>query len=310
MSAKFTDKDVPDLTGYVAIVTGGLMTLVADSSASVGNGGIGYETTKVLAQKGARVYIAGRSAERVNKAITDLNKLGKPLDLHFLQLDLLDLKSVKAAAASFNAQEETLDILINNAGDGYETQWQANYVAPHLLTTSLLPKLLSTAARYPEKTRVRVVNVASDLAFFGPKTIDMKDPNLTNTKGLLELHQRYGHSKQAIIRDAFELNTRYASQGVTAYALHPGIVASGLQGSDPRFIGKVTRVLSRFSGVTPLQGALNSLYAATSPSAPKTGAGNFYMPVGKLDQRSDKWRADAKGNAELWDQTESKLKTV
>jgi hypothetical protein len=99
-------------------------------------------------------------------------------------------------------------------------------------------------------------------------------------------------------------------QGVTAYALHPGIVASGLQGSDPRFIGKVTRVLSRFSGVTPLQGALNSLYAATSPSAPKTGAGNFYMPVGKLDQRSDKWRADAKGNAELWDQTESKLKTV
>lgn len=92
------------------------MILIADSVASVGNGGIGYETTRVLAQKGARVYIAGRSAERVNKAITDLNKLGKPLDLHFLQLDLLDLKSVKAAAASFNAQEETLDILINNAG--------------------------------------------------------------------------------------------------------------------------------------------------------------------------------------------------
>jgi NAD(P)-dependent dehydrogenase (short-subunit alcohol dehydrogenase family) len=71
--------------------------------------------------------------------------------------------------------------------DGHESQWQANYLGPHVFTSSLLPKLLTTAAQYGDKTRVRVVNVSSDLAFSGPKTIDIKDPNLTDTKGLLEL---------------------------------------------------------------------------------------------------------------------------
>jgi NAD(P)-dependent dehydrogenase (short-subunit alcohol dehydrogenase family) len=303
MSVDFTEKDVPNLDGFVAIVTGG-------------NGGIGLVTTKILAEHGAKVYIAGRSAERVHAAIDELSKISaRPLDLHFLQLDLLDLRSVKAAAAAFNAQESHLDILINNAGimnapfkltvDGHESQWQANYLGPHVFTTSLLPKLLSTAAQYKDKTRVRVVNVSSDLAFSGPKTIDLKDPNLTNTKGLMELQQRYGHSKQATIRDAFELNNRYASQGVTGYALHPGIVKSGLQQSDPTVMGKVIRVLMKLVGSTDvLAASLNTLYAATSPAAPKTGAGNFYMPVGKLDPRSDKWRSDTKLNSELWEKSE------
>ena len=71
--------------------------------------------------------------------------------------------------------------------DGYETQWQVNYLAPHIFTTRLLPKLLSTAALYSDKTRVRVVNVSSALAFMGPKTINSADVNMTHIKGLFEL---------------------------------------------------------------------------------------------------------------------------
>ncbi|KAF3935453.1 hypothetical protein ABW20_dc0108009 [Dactylellina cionopaga] len=302
MSSKFTEKEIQDLTGYVIIVTGG-------------NSGIGFETAKQLALRNARVYVASRSEERVQKAIEEMCQLAnKRLDLHFLQIDLLDLKSVKAAAAKFSAQEERLDILINNAGimnapfklskDGYETQWQSNYLAPHIFTSSLLPKLIATAALHNDKTRVRVVNVSSDLAFFGPKTINLVDVNLTDYKGLFSLHQRYGHSKQASIRDAAELTTRYASQGVTGYSLHPGVVKSSLQGSDPSFLGKVTRALVRFSPMTTLAATYSTLYTATSPNAPKEGAGKYFSPACKVDARAEKFWADSSLNTELWDRSE------
>jgi len=67
--------------------------------------------------------------------------------------------------------------------DGFETQWQSNYLAHHVLTTALLPTLLYTASQHTDKTRVRVVNVVSDLAFFGPKSIQFADVNMTEYHG-------------------------------------------------------------------------------------------------------------------------------
>ncbi|KEY70834.1 hypothetical protein S7711_08533 [Stachybotrys chartarum IBT 7711] len=306
--SKFTEQDIPDLTGYIAIVTGG-------------NGGIGYETTKQLALRNARVYIASRSAPRVQEAIEKMkSEAGKNLDLHFLQIDLQDLKSVKAAASNF--PEERLDILINNAGvmnvpykltgDGYETQWQVNYLAPHMFTTGLLPKLLSTAAASGDKNRVRVVHVTSDLANNAPgapKTINFEDPNLSNLTGTFALMQRYAHSKQAIVRDAVEINNRYSAQGVTAYAVHPGIVSTGLQGSDTTWLGFVIRNMAKIvSRTTPLQGSYNSLFAATSPSAASL-QGKFLLPVGIVEKRSESsWLTEKTVNADLWNKTEELAK--
>lgn len=87
-------------------------------SCPTGNSGIGYQTSLQLALRHARVYIAGRSEERVNKAIEEMQRTAgsMQLDLRFLQLDLQNLKSVKAAAAAFKQKEQRLDILINNAG--------------------------------------------------------------------------------------------------------------------------------------------------------------------------------------------------
>lgn len=85
---------------------------------STGNGGIGYETVNQLAHHNARVYVAGRSKERVDQAIQQMNQSsgGKTLDLHFLQMELQDLRSVKAAAKTFAQRESRLHILMNNAG--------------------------------------------------------------------------------------------------------------------------------------------------------------------------------------------------
>lgn len=144
------------------------------------------------------------------------------------------------------------------------------------------------------------------------------------------IRKRYGHSKQASIRDAKELNDRYSSQGtllkiyrihlilkrhnpagVTAYSVHPGIVQSNLQGHDPSIIGKVVRVAMKLGASdTPLHGALNSLYCATSPSAPVQGQGKYFIPVAKLDARADKWIRDREGNARLWELGESQLKRL
>lgn len=72
-------------------------------------------------------------------------------------------------------------------GDGFESQWQTNYLGPHTFTLCLMSLLLSTASSSPDRTRVRVVNVSSDAAFSGPKTIEWNDVNMTSTKGVMEL---------------------------------------------------------------------------------------------------------------------------
>jgi NAD(P)-dependent dehydrogenase (short-subunit alcohol dehydrogenase family) len=85
----------------------------------LGNSGIGYETTLQLAKRGARVFIASRSKDRVDQAIAAMNKDGKKLDINFLKLDLQDLQSIKSTAEEFLSKETRLDILINNAGVSY-----------------------------------------------------------------------------------------------------------------------------------------------------------------------------------------------
>jgi len=125
---QFTEANIPDLRGYVVIVTGGesfahpvspiLSPETESNISSTGNSGIGYQTSLQLALRHARVYVAGRSEERVNKAIEDMQRIAgsMQLDLRFLQLDLQNLNSVKAAAVAFKQKEQRLDILINNAG--------------------------------------------------------------------------------------------------------------------------------------------------------------------------------------------------
>lgn len=101
----------------------------------------------------------------------------------------------------------------------------------------------------------------------------------------------------------------FYATGVTAYSVHPGYVPSNLQSHDPTIIGSAIRLAMKLSRTTALQGALTTLYCATSPEAPAVGAGRFFVPVGKLDARADTWFADTEGNKRLWEMAEEQSNT-
>ena len=145
-AAQFQIKDIPDMTGHVAIVTGGVFPAIcifififlgvcflfvsylystcvssthSNHSSRLGNSGIGYQTSLQLAIKGAKVYIASRSVERIEDAIGRMREStpkSVSLDLQSLEMDLQSLQSVKDAAEDFMKRESQLHLLINNAG--------------------------------------------------------------------------------------------------------------------------------------------------------------------------------------------------
>ncbi|KAM5386659.1 hypothetical protein ACJZ2D_000622 [Fusarium nematophilum] len=304
---EFQISDIPNLQGYVAIVTGG-------------NAGVGYETSLQLAKRGARVYIASRSQDRVSKAIADMKQDSGSLDLRFLKLDLQDLQSVKNAAAEFLAREPRLDILINNAGimaspweltkDGFEVQWQTCFLSHHAFTLCLMPALLSAVQSSGDMNRVRVVNVASDAAMaMGPKGINYDDPNLTDLTGRMAPWRRYGHCKQGSIIGAKAITDRYRARGVTAYSVHPGLIQTNLQSHNTSVLGALTRVAFKIGpSSTPIDGSRTSLFCATSPKATQF-AGLFLVPFGKVSTGPDKWLNDAEAVDKLWRLAKSQLET-
>lgn len=153
--------DLPDMSGKVAIVTGG-------------NTGIGKVTCLELVKKHATVYLAARTKERAENALKDIKKEVTDAQIEWLPLDLLSLRQVSEAAGSFVKKEKKLNYLLNNAGimatpyseteNGYEIQFGTNHMGPFLFTQKLLPMLEATA----EKEDVRIVNVSSTGHQFAP----------------------------------------------------------------------------------------------------------------------------------------------
>ncbi|KAJ4481029.1 short chain dehydrogenase [Lentinula aciculospora] len=276
---------IPDLTGRVAIVTGG-------------NTGLGYITVRELARKGARVYMLSRTETRALAAIEKIKgELGPDLkpEIEYINFDLLSLKSAKTAAEEFLRRETRLDILVNNAGimatpyelspDGIEIQ-ACNGTGHFALTFSLLPLLKDTAAM-PD-SHVRIVNISSG----GYMAAHAGTPDFSSLEGLNQktwsTWVRYGMSKLTNILLTNELQKRLDESGTTniyCLSVHPGGVATELSRGTKRlpdflflpnlrrcsgplqswpFLAPLSRVV-RFLLLTPEQGALTQLYAATSP---------------------------------------------
>jgi len=260
------------------------------------NTGIGKETARVLAQRGARVTLAGRSEDKTRAAMADITATAPGADLDFLQLDLSSLDAVRQSAATFLARDEPLDVLINNAGlagshgttsDGFELAFGTNYVGPFLFTQLLLERLKAADA-------ARVVNVASR-AHYDAKGIDwdaVHQPTVSRI-GMKE----YGVSKLANVLHAQELGRRLAGTNVTTYSLHPGVIASDVWRETPRLLGGFIKLFMK----STQDGAKTSLYCATSPEAgSQTGLyydGSAPKPPSKV--------ATPELAAELWDRTEA-----
>ena len=233
-----------DLDGKVCLITGA-------------SSGIGRVTAEVLASRGAKVWLACRDAGKTAPVLQAIARAGGSAQQ--LVLDLADLTSVRACASAFLSNAEPLHLLINNAGlagqkrltrQGFEQTFGVNHLGHFLLTQLLLPKLL-------EQPYSRVVNVSSK-AHYNASGIDFAELRRPG-KGFGAL-RAYAVSKLANVLHAKELGKRYGTQGLHAYALHPGVVASDVW----REVPQPFRALLKLRMISNEEGAKTTLYCATS----------------------------------------------
>lgn len=258
MKNTWTAENISDLTGREAIVTGA-------------NTGIGFETARVLAQKGAHVTLACRNPEKGQAALKRIREELGEAAASLEQLDLADLESVAAFAQRYNRRYRRLDLLILNAGvmvpphsktsQGFELQFGVNHLGHFALTGALLPLVTSTEGS-------RVVVLSSTAAAGG--SMDFED--LQFEKRGYAPWRAYGQSKLANQLFARELQRRLraVSSSTLVTAAHPGWTATDLQRTSP-----VVGFLNHFFAMQPSQGALPTLRAATDPEA---AGGEYYGP--------------------------------
>ncbi|KAJ8290085.1 hypothetical protein GJAV_G00008540 [Gymnothorax javanicus] len=230
------------------------------------NTGIGKETAKDMARRGARVVMACRDLTRGEKAAAEIRLSTGNGNVVVRHLDLASLFSVRQLAKEYCDTEERLDILINNAGvmmcpkwlteDGFETQLAVNHLGHFLLTNLLLQKLkISTPSR--------VINVSS-LVHMGGK-INFDDLNYERTP--YDPLVSYRRSKLANVLFSRELARRLKGTGVTSYCLHPGVVRTELtRHVETRFplMKMLLAAISVLLMKTPREGAQTSIYCAVT----------------------------------------------
>ncbi|KAJ3349428.1 hypothetical protein HDU91_006391 [Kappamyces sp. JEL0680] len=290
------------MSGKVVLVTGG-------------NSGIGFQTVSQLAKKGAKVYLGARNPKKASDAIEKIkSEMGQDVKVEFLQIDLADIASVKAAAAELKSKESKLDVCINNAGimagpfeltkDGIEAQFGTNHVGHFVLTRELLPWL----QKAPEP---RIVNLSSIAHKFTPSKgiLTLEE---TNTESTMNNWTRYGQSKLANLLFSAGLHKRYGDK-IYVNSVHPGYVATELVNNGPAkasgIQGMVINFFSSFAALSPLQGAYTSLYVATSPDIVTKGIKNkYFVPYAAEELPTAQARDEALAE-KLWTITEEFLKS-
>ena len=264
----WTTADIPDQSGKVAVVTGA-------------NGGLGLQVARELARKGAHVVMAARDQAKVEAARASILSEVPDASLELQPLDLASLGAVGKAAGEILDGHRRIDVLVNNAGqmaiperrseDGFELQLAVNHLGHFALTAQLLPALL-------QSTGARVVSVTSTGRHAG-RALDPDNPHLA---GIYDPWRAYGQSKLANVHFALELDRRFRAAGVPARSIvvHPGLANTDLQARSVRETGggrsqRFFRAAVRRFGMTPAQGALPLLRAATDPGAV---GGALYTP--------------------------------
>jgi NAD(P)-dependent dehydrogenase (short-subunit alcohol dehydrogenase family) len=261
--------DIPDQRGRTAVVTGA-------------NGGLGLETTRELARKGAHVVMAVRNLQKSEKAANDIKRSVPDASLELVSLDLASQASVRQAAEEIRRGHERVDLLVNNAGvmgipeqktvDGYEMQFGVDHLGHWTFTALLLPALLTIPG-------ARVVTVTSTAHHIG-HTVDPTNPHLESR---YRPWRAYGQAKLANFHFGIGLQRDLAHAGASTASLiaHPGLSNTDLQSVSVRETGggasqRFFHMLAQRTGMTPAQGALSQLRAATDPNAK---GGEFYGPL-------------------------------
>src|SRR2546430_7033127 len=262
MTARWTSDDVPGQRGRLAVVTGA-------------NTGLGFETARVLAARGASVVLAVRDTGKGKAAAARIAGTAPGADVTVQPLDLASLESIRAAAGELRARHPRIDLLINNAGvmfpprqitrDGFELQLGTNHLGHFALTGLLLEQMLPVPGS-------RVVTVSSQAHRIRAR-INFDD--LQSQRSYRRV-AAYSQSKLANLMFTYELARRLSSAATTtiAVAAHPGLAATELTRHTPAIAAFFyARVISQ----NPAMGALPVLRAATDPGV---AGGQYYGPGG------------------------------
>ncbi len=241
------------MTGRTCLITGA-------------SNGIGKEAAVAIAATGASVIMVARDQSRGQAALDEVRRRSGTDGVELLLADLASLDEVRRLARDVRDRHDRLHVLINNAGaynahrsetkDGFETTIGVNHLAHFLLTMELLDLLKASAP-------ARIVNVSS-AAHIGAR-IDFDDLQLKRRYGGM---RAYGQSKLANVLFTYELGRRLEGSGVTANAIHPGVVLTGFGRNNTGLIGlgfEVFQLFGRPFLLTPERGADTIIYLATSP---------------------------------------------
>ena len=267
-----------DLSGKTVFVTGG-------------NSGLGQETGRAMAAKGAHVILAGRDQAKLDEAVATIKADQPDAKLETIICDLGSLDSVRACGAEARERFDAIDLLINNAGvmacplghtaDGFERQFGTNHVGHFLLTKELMPLV----EKGDDK---RIVNLSSRGHHMAP--VDFDDPHFENRE--YNEWASYGQSKTANVLFTVGLEKRFADKGVHSYAVHPGGIQTNLgrhmsEEQSAVLIERITENDPDFSWKTIPQGAATQCWAATAPEL--EGKGGVYCEdchVAEVDDES------------------------
>ena len=275
MSQNWTQEDIPDLTGKVVIITGA-------------NAGLGFEASKEIARKGAKVIMVCRNMDKAQVAINQLNDEIADASVEIMQLNLASQKSVHQFADKFKAKYDRLDVLLNNAGimflperreteDGFELTFGTNLLGHFALTGLLLDVLKKTPGS-------RVVNVTS----FAHRSGELDFDDLMFENKEFNGGNACAASKLSNIFYTYELQRRLESTDIEciAVAVDPGFVRTNWtrhQASGTRFNKFMAFLLGiglRILGQSVEMGGLSILRAAVDPGVK---GGEYYNPGGRMN---------------------------
>ena len=290
-AAPGADTTAKSMAGKVCLITGA-------------TGGIGLITAQVLAAQGARLVLVSRSAQKCASTVAQIKASTGNDQITFIAGDLSQMAQVRQVAEQFLAQNDRLDVLINNAGavfssrqvtaEGYEMTMALNHLNYFYLTQLLQDVLLASAP-------ARIVNVSSDAHKGGSiKFDDLMSEKKYSSFGV------YSMSKLANVMFTYELARRLEDSGVTANALHPGFVASNFGRSNGGIWGAIMPLVQMFA-ITPEKGAETTIYLAGSPAV--EGVTGKYF-VKQQPVKSSGASYDQAAQRRLWDMSEQLVQQV
>ncbi|OYD69468.1 SDR family NAD(P)-dependent oxidoreductase [Rhodococcus sp. OK302] len=259
-----------DLTGRTVVVTGA-------------SSGLGAETAQALAGAGAHVVLTARDISAAGSVATRIRVAHPTAELDVFGVDLGDVESIGALVDRLSDLSMTVDVLINNAGvmytpfehtrDGFELQFGTNHLGHFALTTALLPMLVAAADK--SGRAARVITVSSDAHRTHP--VDLADPNFE--RRAYDKFVAYGQSKSANVLMTVELERQVGGDGVHAFAVHPGVCATGLarhmsredMAEMKRLASGTSNSLSNLKSVPAA--AATSVWGAIAPELDSIGGG-------------------------------------